>query len=336
MPKLVLVTMPFHEELIKKLRAVAPELEVDQYPVDADHPLGEYDRRHEVAVLYAGFSDAPDPADIPAVEWIQLHSAGVDHWLGAPILEQDVVITTASGIHQTPIAEFVFAQILALRYRIPRMLRYQAEHRWPDSRWEAFAVPELRGDTLGIVGYGSIGQEVARLGAAFGMEVVATRRDPETGSEEAQWRVAPDWDDSGVEVLPAAALHDLLARSDFVVLALPLTDETRHMLDAKALRAMQPTAYLLNIARGGVVDEDALADALREGVIAGAGLDVFETEPLPADSPLWNLENVIVSPHVSGFTPRYDVRATDLFAENLRRYVGGEPLFNRFDPQRGY
>lgn len=336
MSKLVLVTMPFDADSIEKLRAVSPELEIDQYVVDDDHPLRRYGRHDEVAVLYAGSREAPDPADIPAVEWIQLHSAGVDHWLGAPILEHEVAITTASGIHQTPIAEYVLAQILAFRYRIPRMLRYQAQHHWPDSRWDAFAVRELRGDTLGIVGYGSIGQEVARLGTALGMRIVATRRHPEANARPAQWQAAPAWDDTCVEVLPSTALHDLLGRSEFVVLALPLTDETRHIIDAGALRAMQPTAYLINIARGGVVDEAALAAALREGVIAGAGLDVFETEPLPADSPLWGLDNVIISPHVSGFTPRYDERATDLFAENLRRYVAGEPLLNRFNPQRGY
>jgi phosphoglycerate dehydrogenase-like enzyme len=173
---------------------------------------------------------------------------------------------------------------------------------------------------------GHIGGEVARLAKAFGCRVLATRR---SVSE----RAAGEGVD---ELLPASALPYLLAQSDFVVLCVPLTGETRHLIGEAELRAMKPTAVLINIARGAVVDEAALVRALKEGWIAGAGLDVFEQEPLPEDSALWSLENVILTPHISGGTEIYNQRATGIFCENLRRYLAGEPLMNLADAERGY
>ncbi|MFQ5595209.1 MAG: D-2-hydroxyacid dehydrogenase, partial [Anaerolineae bacterium] len=310
--------------------------EVVQQTVHNVAELLEYPRLREVEILYFGWLKPPAPADIPSVRWIQLHSAGANQLLDTPILQTDIAITTASGVHSTPIAEYTFAQILALRRRIPLMLRYQQRSEWAKDRWANFAVPELRGATLGVVGYGRIGREAARLGAAFGMNVLAVRRSHAPDPAYPRWASTPDWDDSVVQSVDRDNLHDLLARSDFVVIALPLTDATRHIIDAAALRVMKTSAYLINIARGAVIDEGALVRALREGWIAGAGLDVFEQEPLPADSPLWQLDNVILSPHVSSFTPLYDSRATDLFAENLRRYLAGQRLLNLFDPRRGY
>ncbi len=336
MSKLVLCTLRFTDELLDKLRAVSPELEVVQHTIHNLNDLLEYPRLRDVEILYYGWLEPPAPEDIPSVRWIQLHTAGANQLLGTPILETDIAITTASGVHSTPIAEYTFAQILALRRRIPLMLYFQQRGEWPKDRWARFAVPELRGATLGVVGYGRIGREVARLGNAFGMHVLATRRSRSPDPAYPRWSSAPDWDDSVVEFVARDDLHTLLSRSDFVVIALPLTDETRHIIDADALQAMKSSGYLINIARGAVVDERALIRALQEGWIAGAGLDVFEQEPLPADSPLWKLDNVILSPHVSGFSPLYDARATDLFAENLRRYLAGERLLNLFDPQKGY
>lgn len=336
MSKLVLCTLRFTNDQLNKLRAVSPALEVVQHTIHDRDELLEYSRLDEVEILYYGWLKPPAPSDIPSVKWVQLHTAGANQWLDSPILQRDVVITTASGIHSTPIAEYVFAQILAWRRRIPLMLRYQQRGEWASERWDKFAVPEVRGNTLGVVGYGSIGREVARLGIAFGMNILAVRQSPESEPASPRWSSVPDWDDSVVNVTEKGSLHDLLARSDFVVIALPLTDETHYIIDAAALRTMKQDAYLINIARGPIVDEQALVRALKESWIAGAGLDVFEAEPLPADSPLWDLDNVILSPHVSGFTPQYDERATDLLAENLRRYLAGEPLLNSFDPERGY
>lgn len=335
--KLVLCTMDFTEELLDKLRAVSPTLEVEQHSARSLDELREYPRLGEVEILYYGWHEPPAPHDVPSLKWVQLHSAGASKWSGAALFEEDVIVTNASGVHSTPIAEYTFAQLLAWRWRVPRMLRLQHASEWPADRWAQFASPELRDKTLGIVGYGRIGQAVARLGAAFGMHVLAVRRRLSAGSRERpRWNLVLDWDDSVVEMMARDGLHDLLARSDFVVIALPLTDETRHIIDAEALRAMKSSAYLVNVARGPIIDEPALIRALEEGWIAGAGLDVFEEEPLPADSPLWALDNVILSPHVSGFTPHYDDRVTDLFAENLRRYLAGERLLNQFDPALGY
>lgn len=336
MSKLVLCTLRFTDDLLNKLRAVSPELEVVQHTTRSVAELQNFPRLQDVEILYYGWLDPPPPAAVPSVRWIQLHTAGANHFMNTPILTRDIVITTAAGVHSTPIAEYTFAQILALRRRIPLMLRFQQRRTWARDRWVKFAVPELRGASLGLLGYGRIGKEVARLGTAFGMEVLAMRRTSSPDPAHPRWSSAPDWDDSAVQFVERADLHDLLARSDFVVLALPLTDETRHIIDTAALRSMKPSAYLVNIARGAVVDERALVRALQEGWIAGAALDVFQEEPLPPDSPLWQLDNVILSPHVSGFTPLYDSRCTDLFAENLRRYLSGEPLLNRFDPERGY
>jgi phosphoglycerate dehydrogenase-like enzyme len=218
------------------------------------------------------------------------------------------------------------------------MLCYQRRHEWPDGRWDLFAGPEVRGQTMGIVGYGSIGREVGRLARAFGMRVLATKRRAEerrgTGYE-----LPALGDPEGTvpdQIFPPSRLREMLAQSDFVVLAVPLAPETEGLIGEGELRAMKPNAYLVNIARGPIVNEAALIRALQEGWIAGAGLDVFAQEPLPPDSPLWGMENVILSPHVAGFTIHYDERAADLFAENLRRYLAGEPLLNRVDRGRGY
>jgi phosphoglycerate dehydrogenase-like enzyme len=272
----------------------------------------------------------------PGLKWVQLHSAGVDHLLDSPLMESNVVITTASGIHATPIAEYVMASMLAYRWRVPFWTHCQREARWPSRRWDLYARPELRGSTVGILGYGSIGREVGRLAHAFGMRVLALRRSPGTPHED--WPAYAEGGEEGVaeRIYGPDTLHEMLPACDYLVIALPLTPDTTHLIGEEALRAMKPTAYLVNIGRGGIVDEPALVRALREGWIAGAGLDVFEEEPLPPDSPLWGIESVLISPHVAGFTPHYDERAAQIFAENLVRYTAGRPLLNVVDKQAGY
>jgi len=334
----ILGTLRFTEDLLDSLRAVSPRVRVSQQTCHnaqevaaalADHP--------EIEVLYT--FHLPDNALelAPRLRWVQLHSAGADHLLGRPIMASDLLITTSSGIHATPIAEYVFASILAYRWRVPHWTACQRQARWPSGRWELYARPELRGSTLGILGYGSIGREVGRLGQAFGMRVLALRRS--AGRAEQGYAVPGTGDPDGTipeRFYPPEALHEMLAECDYVVVALPWTPDTHHLIAEAELRAMKPSAYLVNIARGAIVDEAALVRALREGWIGGAGLDVFEQEPLPADSPLWALENALLSPHVAGFTPHYDRRAAALFAENLRRYLAGEPLLNLVDRARGY
>jgi phosphoglycerate dehydrogenase-like enzyme len=196
------------------------------------------------------------------------------------------------------------------------------ERKWAD--WGEFRLDELTDRTLGIVGLGGIGSEVAARAKAFGMRVIATRQRPEMPAENAD------------EVRAADELAWLLRESDFVALCAALTPATRHLIGAEQLRQMRSTAYLINIGRGSLIDESALVTAVQEGVIAGAGLDVFEEEPLPAESPLWDMPNVTITPHEAGSSPRSHERFMALFCENLRRYVAREPLLNVVDKTAGY
>ena len=334
----VLCTMRFTDDLLAQLRAVSPRLEVVQQTChNADEVAAALAEHPDVEVLYA-WQLPQNVLDLaPRLRWVQLHSAGANHVLEDPLAHSDLAITTVSGIHATPIAEYVFASILAHRWQVPMWTRCQREAEWPSGRWGLYSRPELRGSTLGILGYGSIGREVGRLGRAFGMRVLALRRS--TGRAAQGYAVGDTGDAAGEipqQFYSPQSLHEMLAECDYVVIALPLTSETVHFVGEAELRVMKPGAYLVNIARGPIVDEEVLIQALREGWIAGAGLDVFEEEPLPSDSPLWEMENVLISPHVAGFTPRYDERAVALFAENLRRYVEGKPLLNLVDKAKGY
>jgi phosphoglycerate dehydrogenase-like enzyme len=332
----VLSTLRFTDELLDKLRSVSPRLVVKQRTC---HDAEEVEQALEdsVEVLYTVYLPA-NLSRASRLQWVQMHAAGVDHVLDHPIMKNDMLLTTASGIHATPIAEYVFASILAFNRRVPRMLHYQSRREWPQGRWNLFASPELRGSTLGIVGYGSIGREVGRIARCFGMRVVATKRSV-SQMRDVGYAVQGLGDREGVlldEAFPPDRLSEMLGLCDYVVVAVPLTPETRKLIGEAELRAMKPSAYLVNISRGGTVDEGLLLRALQEGWIAGAGLDVFEEEPLSPDSPLYDLEHVILSPHVAGFTLCYDERASDLFAENLRRYLAGEPLLNLVDKAKGY
>lgn len=331
----VLSVMRLSEENLETLRQVSPQLNISQItchkPEEMDPLLGE------VEVLYTYYADF-DPALAPHLKWIQLSSAGVDHLLDKPVMASDILITTTSGIHAIPIAEYVFASILGFWRQFPRLLRYQLRHEWPHGRWDEFRGEELRGKTMGIIGYGSIGREIGRLARCFGMHVLALKRAPSERADPG-YVVAGAGDPAGTipdAIYAPGELCEMVAQCDVVVICLPLTAETRGFFGKKALRAMKPTAYLVNISRGDVVDEEDLVQALHEGWICGAGLDVFHQEPLPPDHPLYDLENVILTPHISAVTHAYDDRVTALFAENLRRYLHGEELLNIVDRKRGY
>lgn len=332
----VLSTVRFTDELLDKLRAVSPRLVVEQRTCHNAEEVGQA-LEGKVEVLYTVYLPV-DLSGAPRLKWVQLHTAGIDHLLDNPFMRSDMLLTTTSGIHATAIAEYVFASILAFNRRVPQMLYYQGRREWPQGRWNLFARPELRDSTLGIVGYGSIGREVGRIARCFGMRVVAAKR-LVNQMRDMGYAVQGVGDREGALLdgaFPPERLSEMLGLCDYVVVAVPLTPETKKLIGEAELRSMKPSAYLVNISRGETVDEAALVQALREGWIAGAALDVFEEEPLPSDSPFYDLENVILSPHVSGFTLRYDERATDLFAENLRRYLAGKPLLNWVDKERGY
>ncbi len=270
----------------------------------------------------------------PNLRWLQYPGAGVDGLRPTGLLHTDsgIIITTASGIHATSISEYVFGSMLMFNRTWPEMVRLQDRHVWPrNPGWYNLGGRELIDQTLGVIGLGSIGRRIAHLAKAFGMRVVATRRSVNT--EDGQdGREEPDVD----TLYSMAQLHKVLQQSDYVVLAVPLTPETEGLIGEPELRAMRRNAYLVNIARGKVIDEAALIRALREQWIAGVGLDVTEEEPLPSDSPLYAMPNVILTPHISGESVHYDARLTALFADNLRRYRSGQPLRNLYDPARGY
>jgi phosphoglycerate dehydrogenase-like enzyme len=260
-------------------------------------------------------------ARAPKLKWVQMISAGVERSLDDELLQSPVIMTNVSGIHAIPIGEFVVGLMLMFAKQAPLCFELKQQ-----KQWKPFAPAILHSKTVGIVGFGSIGQEVARLAKAFGMRVLATRRSARQ-SKRARY----------VDVLlPPDQLLQLLSDSDFVVLAIPLTRETKGIIGEAQLRSMKPTAYLINIARGNVIDEETLIRALEEHWIAGAGLDVFAAEPLPADSRLWKLPNVILSPHVAGVMEDYIERATEVFCRNLRRYLNGRKLVNVVDKEKGY
>jgi len=301
-------------------------------PVPEDESEDEARRNLEpvLAETEIIFSNPVVPADIvpraPKLKWLQLTSAGVDRLLDAPVVQSHVTVTTASGIHAVPISEYVIGAMIAFAKGFPRAMRAQAER-----SWQPYWPEELEEKTVGIIGVGAIGARVAQIARALGLRVLAMRR-------SAQRRLAgPETGDPSIdEMLPPSDLPYLLGESDYVVLALPLTPESRGMIGEAELRAMKPSAVIVNIARGAIIDEPALVRALKEGWIAGAALDVFSREPLPSDSELWALPNVLLTPHISGGTPRYMERAVRLFCDNLRRYLDGQPLLNVVDPQRGY
>lgn len=332
----VLVTMPFPQPLIDKLSRVSPSLAIAQRGARTADEIA--DIAGEMEVMYA-WQAIPLPENAPNLRWVQLHSAGVDSILQHPLyLQSDVIFTTASGIHAIPSAEYVIAQMLAFAHHLPKMFEDKTSSTWPEKRWERYVPSELYGATLGIVGYGNIGRHIARLAQAFGMNVLAVKRNARklTGERYIYPEIGDPEGELPERIYPPEALHSFLKECDYVVLTVPLTSRTRHLMDAAALSMMKPGAILINISRGDVVDEQALLAALTQGSISGAALDVFSEEPLPAESPFWQLPNVIISPHVSGFTPYYDERTTDIFAENLRRYVAGEPLLNIVDRDLEY
>lgn len=259
----------------------------------------------------------------PAIRWQHTPSAGVNHLLTPTSLSRDLILTNSAGVHAIPIAEFVLALMLDYVKNLKRLHDLQAEHHW-DYRWkDGIFLQELLEATVLIIGAGGIGQAIAQRASGFGMKVWGSRRHPEPSPYFEKIVGADQW-------------HPLLSEADFVVLALPLTPATKNIINTEVLRSMRRSAYLINIARGALVDETALLTALTEGWIAGAGIDAFATEPLPADHPFWSVPNLFVTPHISWSSPRTRTRTIDFFLENLHRYQTGQPLRNVVDRYAGY
>jgi phosphoglycerate dehydrogenase-like enzyme len=306
---------------LDRLRANFPGVE---FLAPADRP--EADRLLPEADVVLGWAVRPENFDRAGqLKWIQITAAGVGSLLFPALIDSPVVVTNGRGLHAVAMAEHTIAVLFGFARRLHLARDAQRERVWAQEallRGPGFM--KLEGTRLGLVGLGSVGAEIAVRARALGLEVVAVRRRPsaDPAPADAQW---------GVE-----ALDELLATSDWVVLAAPLTEETRGLIGARELARMRPGAVLVNLGRGGLVDEAALVEALRSGRLGGAALDVVEHEPLPVDSPLWDLPGVILTPHVSGLGPRYWERAMDLFAENLRRYLADQPLLNTVDKRAGY
>jgi phosphoglycerate dehydrogenase-like enzyme len=257
------------------------------------------------------------------LRWLQEWGAGVDWLLRHPeVAELDFTLTNASGVHAIPISEQILGYLLAFARRLPAAVRAQERRVWQaPGRDQLF---ELAGKTMLLVGVGAIGVRTAAIAAALGMRVLGIRR-------------SPAGELPGVEAIYGSdQLYDLLPEADCVVLTVPLSRATQGMIGERELRAMKTTSYLINIGRGGTIQQQALIQALREGWIAGAALDVFEQEPLPATSPLWAMDNVIITAHYAGLTPAYDQRALAILLDNLRRYRADEPLWNVVDKAAGY
>jgi phosphoglycerate dehydrogenase-like enzyme len=266
-------------------------------------------------------------AAAPELRWFASWAAGLDTVARPSVLARDLVLTNASGVHGPGIAEQALAMMLMFTRELPRFVRAQLARTWDRPSSTANGLAELTGKTLAIVGLGRIGDALAARARPFGMRILGVKRDPSFRHDAG---VAVD------EVHGFDQLDAVLARAHHVVLLVPLTKETRHLVDAARLSRMRKDAYLYNFARGPVVDEAALVRALREGTLAGAGLDVFEEEPLPPSSPLWTMDNVIVTPHTAGLTPHYFERVAAILAANVTHWLEGTPLTNVFDRSRGY
>ena len=317
-----LSTLQFSGEWLDRLRLAAPSVQVDQQSASAvsDIDLATW---AQVEVLHTS-SVIPDPSVAPRLRWVQLDTAGIDHLVGHPIWDSDVVVTTIAGVSPEPMAEYVIMMMLALSHHLPTLLAAQARHDWPSpqDRWLQFLPRAISGTTMGILGYGRIGTEIGRVARTLGLKVIGVTRTEPLGECS--------------DVVSSAHLLDVAPSCDWLVVVTPLTSETRGLVGAEVLAALPDGAVLINVSRGGVVDEEALLDALERGTLAGAVLDVFDEEPLGPDSPLWSHPRVIVTPHVSGFAPRYEESVLDLVGQNLNRFLEGRALLNLVDRTRGY
>jgi phosphoglycerate dehydrogenase-like enzyme len=307
----------------ERLRAEFPQFQVEQFNSyeNVEQHISDAEIMLTVSVRPEQFRAARN------LRWIQSPSAAVHQFMFPELIQSNVILTNGRDVHGPVVAEQVIAMIFALAKQIPAAVRFQQKHVWAQEMiWRDLGGPrEIEGATLGLVGLGSIGKNVAKRASALGMKVIAVREHLEKEKP------------AGVdEVLPTSQLLDLLGQSDYVVLSAPITPETTGMIGRKQLAAMKPGACLVNVGRGPLIDEAALVEVLREHKIRGAALDVFDQEPLPPDSPLWDLEDVLITPHTGGMAQKLWERQYAFFSENLRRYLSRLPLLALVDKHAGY
>ncbi|WP_411552294.1 D-2-hydroxyacid dehydrogenase [Paenibacillus lautus] len=302
----------------QKIKEIAPDY--DLLVTKAKELTGSIVRDADIMIGWSRSMQEEVLAADSKIKWIQAWSAGVDKMPLRELEEKGIQLTNASGVHSVPITEHIFAMILAFNRNLHLAIRQQSNNKWDTSG----TFTELAGKTIVIVGVGQIGSHTARVAQAFGMRTVGVRNSGKS--------------DPNVESMyKVDQLDEALAQGDYIVNILPLTDETRGLFNTARFSAMKDSAFFVNVGRGQTVVTDDMVQALQSGGLAGAGLDVFEEEPLPADHPLWNLDNVIMTPHMAGDTDRYGERAVEIFLENLKHYVNGEPLSrNVIDYSKSY
>ncbi|MFN2146179.1 MAG: D-2-hydroxyacid dehydrogenase [Anaerolineales bacterium] len=333
----VLITIPLAEELIEEIRQVSEFLNVTHLPVnEAGEIPAEVWAKTEV--LYT-MHVLPEAEQAPKLRWVQSYLAGVDKDLHHPALQPEkLLFSTMSGANASQVAEHALTMMMALGHNLPGFGKLQRKQIWMEDKGRKYIPREIRGSTVGLVGYGSIGRQVARLVTGMGAEVLASKQDamtPEHYGYSAEGLGDPQGD-LFKRLYPPEAIRSMVRECDFVVICVPRTSHTEKLFGAKQLSAMKQAAFLIDVSRGGILDHSALITALTEGKIAGAALDVFSEEPLPEDSALWKLPNVIITPHVSGFSPEYSRRANELLIENLTRYLSGQVLLNLVKRDREY
>lgn len=329
-----LCTLPLPDEWFAQLRQRMPDVEVLRI-APGEQPPPELIARVDLLHTSEWF---PEASAAPALRCVQLDTSGVDHVRRTSLWATDVPIATLGGIAPVPMAEYAMMTILELAHRMPRIEQHRAQRSWPSNadRLASLTPRELRGATIGIIGYGRIGREISRLARVFGLDVLGLSRSgrPAAGEKFDTGRQGRDGDRT--ELYPIERLDEVMRRSDFLVVVVPLTELTRGLIGSAELDLLPPGAFVVNIARGGIVDEPALLERLRDGRIGGVALDVFDDEPLPASSAWWSEPGALVTPHVAGLAPQYHAQTLDLVVENLTRLAEHRPLLNEVDRAAGY
>jgi phosphoglycerate dehydrogenase-like enzyme len=333
----ILITLPLADELLAQITQVSDRFEVTLLPAREASEVPA-DAWEAVEVLYTMYA-LPQPEQAPKLKWVQSYLAGVDKIIDEEIFKKEgIQLTTTSGANASQVAEHALTMMMALGHQLPEVFDLQRRAEWMTNKGAAYVPRELRGSTVGIIGYGSIGRQIARLLHNFGASVLATKRDVKQPEDHGYTpeNMGDRDGDYFTRLYPPQAIRSMVRECDFVVVTVPLTRRTQEILGAAEIGSMKPGAFLVDVSRGGVVDHTALVAALTENLLGGAALDVFPQEPLPTDHPLWTLPNVIITPHVAGFSPEYNARANELLVENLYRYVANDPLLNPVDLTLGY
>lgn len=333
----VLITFPLNEELVQRLNAIDPRLRIIITPARQVSDIND-DQWQKTEILITE-KVIPLPEKTPNLRWVQFNFAGIDFATSEPLLKKsELLITTLSGAAAPQVAEFILMAMLALGHKLPALVQQQRNHEWAPDRFSRLMPKEVRGSTVGFVGYGSIARELARILHSLDVKVLASKRnamDPRDHGFNLEGLGDPEGN-YFTRLYPIEATGSMVKECDFVVITLPKTDQTRNIFAEKEFAAMKQGSYLVDVSRGGIIKTQALKSALQEKKIAGAFLDVFEQEPLPKDSPLWDIPNLIISPHIAGISVHYNERAVVLLEENLRNYLQGIPLLNTFNSDAGY